>query len=54
MNDPALAKVKQHFSEFGADYASHFLAAVPEPTMLSLTGVATSVAMLARRRRQRS
>jgi len=53
MTDPALEKVLQHFGEFGGDYASHFLAAVPEPTTLALAGVASSLAMLSRRRRTR-
>jgi autotransporter-associated beta strand protein len=52
MNDPALRQVQQHLNQFGDDYARSFLAAVPEPTGLALSGVATSVAMLARRRRR--
>jgi hypothetical protein len=53
MNDPALRMVQDHFDQFGSDYANHFMSAVPEPTMLGIAGVATSVAMLARRRRHR-
>jgi len=52
MNDAALRKVQEHFSEFGGDYASHFLAAVPEPTTVALGSVVTSVTLLARRRRR--
>ena len=52
MTDPALRKVRDHLAEFGSDYANHFAAAVPEPTVLGLTGVMTSVAMLSRRRRR--
>jgi len=51
MSDPSLLKVQQHLSEFGNDYANHFLAAVPEPTMLSLAGAMASTSMLRRRRR---
>jgi hypothetical protein len=50
MSNPALRRVEQHLAEFGADYASHFLAAVPEPTALTL---AFAVLPLARRRRRR-
>jgi hypothetical protein len=32
MDAPALRAVVQHFDQFGIDYATHFLAAVPEPT----------------------
>jgi hypothetical protein len=53
-NDPALLKVQQHFSEFGNDYAGHFLSAVPEPTALALSGVLASASMLSRRSRRRS
>jgi hypothetical protein len=53
MTDPALQKVVQHLGEFGGDYASHFLAAVPEPTTLALAGVVSSLTMLSRRRRAR-
>jgi len=52
MNDPALQRVMRDFAQFGNDYATHLLAAVPEPT-LAVTGMATSVAMLTRRRHQR-
>jgi len=51
MTDPSLLKVREHVSEFGAGYASHFLAAVPEPSTCVMTGV---VAVLACRRRTRS
>jgi hypothetical protein len=51
MSGPALWRVEQHLQEFGNDYASHFLAAVPEPSAVSLVGTAL---MLAPRRRRRS
>jgi hypothetical protein len=50
MSDPALQKVLQHFDEFGADYSSHFLSAVPEPGTIGLAGVALLCAMRRRRR----
>jgi hypothetical protein len=52
MSDPALRRVQQHFDEFGSDYGSHLLAAVPEPASLTLLGCAMS-AMLVRRRGHR-
>src|SRR5205823_13539012 len=36
MNEPALWRVEEHLTEFGGEYASHFLAAVPEPAALAL------------------
>jgi hypothetical protein len=51
MNDAALRRIQDHLSEFGNDYANHFLAAVPEPASLAFVGVMTSVGMLSRRRR---
>jgi autotransporter-associated beta strand protein len=44
--EPAMRMVQEHFAEFGADYASHFIAAVPEPCgvgliMMLLTQVGT-------------
>jgi hypothetical protein len=53
MNDAALRAVQDHFQQFGSDYANHFLAAVPEPTGLALTGVLASASMISRRRRRR-
>jgi hypothetical protein len=50
MSDPALRRVQQHFAEFGGDYASHFLAAVPEPTAVALANIA--LALLRPRRRR--
>jgi hypothetical protein len=47
MSDPALRRVERHFAEFGSDYASHFLAAVPEPAALALASMA--FALLPRR-----
>jgi hypothetical protein len=54
MNGAALQRVVRDFAEFGNDYAGHLLAAVPEPTLAGIAGVATSVAMLRRRRHARS
>jgi hypothetical protein len=48
MSGAALRRVQQHFAQFGGDYASHFLAAVPEPTAVALAGMA--FALLSRRR----
>jgi hypothetical protein len=53
MDNAALQMVQAHFAEFGADYAQHFLAAVPEPALVALGGVATSVGMVGRRRYRR-
>jgi autotransporter-associated beta strand protein len=50
MNNTSLRRVEQHFAQFGSDYASHFLAAVPEPTSLAFASVA--MALLSRRRRR--
>jgi hypothetical protein len=49
--EPALRMVQQHFQLFGQDFAQKFLAAVPEPGTLLLTGVAASAAMSRRYRR---
>jgi hypothetical protein len=51
MNDPALRRIQQHFAQFGDDYASHFLAAVPEPGAF---GVIAALPLLTRRRRSRN
>jgi hypothetical protein len=51
MSDPALQRVKEHFSEFGSDYANHLLSAVPEPSALALIGVPALVGTARRRRR---
>jgi hypothetical protein len=45
-----LQKLRDHLAEFGGDYANHFLAAVPEPTMMGIFGIA-ALGVLARRRR---
>jgi autotransporter-associated beta strand protein len=52
MSDPALAKVREHLTEFGEGYAQHLLAAVPEPASLAMAGLIGSVATLSRRRRR--
>jgi hypothetical protein len=52
MSGAALQNVVRNFDRFGNGYASGFLAAVPEPSMLCLSGMATSVAMLFRPRRR--
>jgi hypothetical protein len=46
-------KVQDHFSEFGGEYANHFLAAVPEPTSIGLLAVAGGLLGARRRRRSR-
>jgi hypothetical protein len=51
MNDAALRRIQDHLREFGNDYANHFLAAVPEPSAIALSGVAAFAAMSRRRRR---
>jgi hypothetical protein len=55
MSDPALREVGEHFTQFGNDYAQHFLAAVPEPAFvacsLSLLAVAAIRRHSGRRRR---
>jgi len=35
----ALQRVQQHLDQFGGEYASHFLAAVPEPTAVAWAGM---------------
>jgi hypothetical protein len=50
MNGAALDKIRDHFDEFGSDYANHFLAAVPEPGTISLAGLALLGALRRRRR----
>jgi hypothetical protein len=56
MSEPALERVVQHFGQFGDDYASHVLAAVPEPSTLTLAVVPALAGMLrvrpGRRRRE--
>jgi autotransporter-associated beta strand protein len=52
MNDAALRRVQDHLSEFGQDYANHFLAAVPEPTGMAVAGSLGLAASLRRRRRR--
>jgi hypothetical protein len=49
MGDVALRMVRDHYEEFGSGYAQHFLAAVPEPTVLACTSLGLLLA--ARRRR---
>jgi polygalacturonase len=51
MNDPALRIVREHLSQFGSDYAPHFLAAVPEPAVASSAAVAIGAMLVGRRRR---
>jgi hypothetical protein len=53
ISDSSLQRVMQHLNQFGDDYARGFLAAVPEPASIALSGIATSVAMLRRRRREK-
>jgi MYXO-CTERM domain-containing protein len=50
MNGAALRTMQDHLSQFGSDYADHFLAAVPEPGALGLAGVALLGALRRRRR----
>jgi hypothetical protein len=50
MSGAALDRVQQHLDQFGSDYASHFLAAVPEPTSITMVGVAALGALRRRRR----
>jgi hypothetical protein len=45
MNDSALRQIRNHLSSFGADYAQHFLASVPEAGSTILVGVAALAAM---------
>jgi hypothetical protein len=54
MNDAALRTMQQHLSQFGADYAEHFLAAVPEPGTLCFSGGALMGLLVRRTRRARS
>jgi hypothetical protein len=54
MSDPSLREVQEHFAQFGESYARAFLASVPEPASLGFAGIATSVAMLSRRRHGRA
>jgi len=52
MNGAALQRVVRDFNQFGDNYASHLLAAVPEPTSIGLLGCVVGAA-LSRRRRHR-
>jgi len=49
MTNPALQQVEQHLQQFGSEYASHFLAAVPEPS--SAITVSLSMVLAPRRRK---
>jgi hypothetical protein len=51
MHDPALQPLELHFAEFGSDYASHFLAAVPEPSASAVIGGLLLPVLSGRRRR---
>jgi len=51
MSDPALRRVEQHLAAFGGDYASHFLAAVPEPAALTLAIAVLPLVCRVRRRK---
>jgi hypothetical protein len=48
-SNPALARVLEHFDQFGVPYAQHFLAAVPEPACVPLL----AAGLLQARRRRR-
>ena len=48
----ALRMVERHFEEFGTDYASHFIAAVPEPTCLSVLAGFGLFSLSVRRRKR--
>jgi exoribonuclease II len=50
MDDAALWRVQQHSQEFGSGYATHFLAALPEPT--AWLSVASLLAVSSSRRRR--
>ncbi|CAN5611012.1 hypothetical protein BH09PLA1_BH09PLA1_12340 [soil metagenome] len=50
MDTPALSKVLEHYQQFGDAYANAFLSAVPEPTGITVIGLA--VAGMVRRRRR--
>jgi hypothetical protein len=50
MNTPELHLVMDHFDQFGVPYAQSFLNAVPEPSALSLCGLAALAASKRRRR----
>jgi hypothetical protein len=50
---PGVELIREHLSEFGQDYARAFVAAVPEPTMLGIAGMVTSMTMLLSRPRSR-
>jgi len=51
MDNAALRQVQAHVAAFGADYAGHLLAAVPEPAGSALVVVGLSIVALPRMRR---
>ena len=53
LDSPGMSEVLAHLDQFGSEYASAFLAAVPEPTSLALVGT-PALALAVRRRRRRA
>jgi hypothetical protein len=53
MGEPALQARGDHLRQFGNDYASHFLAAVPEPASAGAIGLAAAALSFLPRRRAR-
>jgi T5SS/PEP-CTERM-associated repeat protein len=51
INSPAMLQVQQHLEQFGAVYAAHFLAAVPEPGLSGIASLA-GLGMVATRQRR--